>query len=162
MIKNGPSSQPPLSFLPKGWQFWTPLRHLLPILTFLLLAAPGTYAQENPPPTSPLAREVAFDLRYGGVPSSSVVPRPGQSRDKTLHALVSMGLVVGAYYGGTQVVGWPKNTSLGVAAGGTVAIGLLKELYDRSEIGGQFSGGDMLFNLVGTGLGVGLVLGVDQ
>ncbi len=70
-----------------------------------------------------------------------------------------MGIVVGAYYGSREAVGWPHRTSLLAAGGSALTAGLLKELYDRSKIGNRFSGADMVFNAIGTGLGIGVLVG---
>lgn len=123
----------------------------------------GTDASESAQPSGSLtAQDVAFELRYGTPESAPAVPQYRGSRDKMLHGLVSMTWTVGAYYGGTELADWPHGTSLGVAAGSAVTLGLLKELNDRSKIPGRFSGADMIINLIGTGLGVGLVLGVER
>jgi hypothetical protein len=76
-----------------------------------------------------------------------------------------MGIVVGAYYRSREAVGWPHRTSLlsctSLLAGGGSALGagLLKEMYGRSKIGNRFSEADMIFNVVETGMGRGIVVG---
>ncbi len=71
-----------------------------------------------------------------------------------------MGIAVGTYYGIRGAVGWPHRRSLVAAGGSALTAGLLKELYDRSKIGNRFSGADMVFNTIGTGLGIGVVPGL--
>ena len=149
--------------------------HRFLFLTLLLLVplVPGVAAfpKEAPKgtvsPDPPSARDIAFEMRYGTFSSDSLVgasgavrPQPGGRADLQLHALVSTALTVGGYYGSAGVIGWPHGTSLGAAAGGSLTLGLLKELYDRSQVGNQFSGADMLMNAIGTGMGVGIVVGI--
>ncbi len=148
-----------------------PLMHRFPFLTLLLFVPfiPGVAASPkgavSPDPLS--AREIAFEMRYGTFPSDSPIetgsaayPQPGGRADLQLHVLVTTALTVGGYYGSAEGIGWPHRTSLGAAAGGSLALGLLKELYDRSKIGNRFSGADMLMNVIGTGVGAGIAVGV--
>ena len=131
-----------------------------------------------PPGLPPQAGKIAFEMRYGPLPDSpakagdlaqtggpayaAASSRSGGRTDLQLHVLVSTALTVGGYYGSTKGIGWPHRTSLATAAGGSLAAGLLKELYDRSKIGNRFSGADMLMNAFGTGIGVGLAVGIHQ
>lgn len=108
------------------------------------------------------AQDIAFELRYGSLGAGAPPPRQAGTGDKALHTLVSMGIVVGAYYGSREAVGWPHRTSLLAAGGSALGAGLLKELYDRSKIGNRFSEADMIFNVVGTGMGIGVVLGLRE
>jgi hypothetical protein len=73
-----------------------------------------------------------------------------------------MGIAVGTYYGAREIIGWPHRTSLVAAGGSALGAGLLKELYDRSKIGNRFSGADMVFNAIGTGMGIGVVVGLRE
>ncbi len=108
------------------------------------------------------AQDIAFELRYGSLGAGAPPPRQAGTGDKALHTLVSMSIVVGAYYGSREAVGWPQRTSLLAAGGSALGAGLLKELYDRSKIGNRFSEADMIFNVVGTGMGIGVVLGLRE
>jgi len=128
----------------------------------------------NPPPVNPppadsspadsslSARGIAFELRYGSPKAKASPPRQARVGDKTLHTLASMGIAVGTYYGAREIIGWPHRTSLVAAGGSALGAGLLKELYDRSKIGNRFSGADMVFNAIGTGMGIGVVVGLRE
>ncbi len=108
------------------------------------------------------AQAIAFELRYGSLGAGAPPPRQAGTGDKALHTLVSMSIVVGAYYGSREAVGWPQRTSLLAAGGSALGAGLLKEMHDRSKIGNRFSEADMIFNVVGTGMGIGVVLGLRE
>jgi hypothetical protein len=140
------------------------------------LPNPRALSDAPVPPGLPPAGEIAFEMRYGPLPGrptgtgdlagnsayAAASSRSGGRTDLQLHVLVSTALTVGGYYGSTKGIGWPHRTSLATAAGGSLAAGLLKELYDRSKIGNRFSGADMLMNAFGTGIGVGLAVGIHQ
>ncbi len=137
---------------------------------FLSVASPAVGQSSSPanpspanllPPDSSLsARGIAFELRYGSPKARGAPPRQAGAGDETLHTLVSMGIAVGTYYGIRGAAGWPHRRSLVAAGGSALTAGLLKELYDRSKIGNRFSGADMVFNAIGTGLGIGVVVGL--
>lgn len=56
-----------------------------------------------------------------------------------------------------QKAGWSDDDALPVSVASSATVGLAKELYDASRIGGQASGKDLVANAVGIGLAVGVI-----
>ncbi len=140
-----------------------------PANSYLANSHPANPSLKEPSPTGLFltaqvltAQDIAFELRYGSLGAGAPPPRQVGTGDKALHTLVSMGIVVGAYYGSREAVGWPHRMSLLAAGGSALGAGLLKEMHDRSKIGNRFSEADMIFNVVGTGMGIGVVLGLRE
>lgn len=78
-------------------------------------------------------------------------------KDKTDHAMVSAGLVAAQYYLLHNEQDIESRKSWQIAATSTLAIGLAKEIYDRLSRRGTASWKDLVANLAGIGLAVGMI-----
>jgi uncharacterized protein YfiM (DUF2279 family) len=79
------------------------------------------------------------------------------ARDKARHVVFSGLWTLSAQYVLVQKAGWSDDDALPVSVASSATVGLAKELYDASRIGGQASGKDLVANAVGIGLAVGVI-----
>lgn len=131
------------------------------LLLFLVPAGSALAQAADVPPSRLSAREVAFSLRYGRKAKGVPAPRSKGflfSRDKVFHFTISGAWTGTTYVGLAGLAGWPHGWSLGVSAGSAAALGVLKEAYDASRIGGRASGGDLVADALGIGLAVGIIV----
>jgi uncharacterized protein YfiM (DUF2279 family) len=82
---------------------------------------------------------------------------PWLGRDKADHALVSAGLVAAQFYLLHQELDLSGNRSRKIAASGTLLIGIAKEIYDGISRRGTPSWKDLLADLAGVGLAIGVM-----
>ena len=78
-------------------------------------------------------------------------------KDKFDHALVSAGLVAAQFYVFNEEYDWSGHHSRQLAAGSTLAIGIAKEIYDKVSRRGTPSWKDLLADLAGVALAVGIM-----
>jgi len=79
------------------------------------------------------------------------------ARDKARHVVFSGLWTLSAQYVLVQKADWSTGDALPVAIATSATVGLGKELYDASRIGGRASGKDLVANAVGIGLAVGVI-----
>ncbi|MDZ7312790.1 MAG: hypothetical protein ONB45_16115 [candidate division KSB1 bacterium] len=82
---------------------------------------------------------------------------PWLGRDKFDHAFVSAGLVAAQFYFFHQELDWKSGQSRQLAASGALTIGIAKEIYDAISRRGTPSWKDVLADVAGIGLAVGLL-----
>ncbi len=101
-------------------------------------------------------------MATAGVPADSLqihmqVARPHQdlwfAKDKGDHFLVSAFLTGAGYYAARSEMHRSDASSLNVAVGFSLSMGIGKELYDRYGRGGPFSLKDLGADVLGIGLG---------
>ena len=80
------------------------------------------------------------------------------ARDKARHLVFSGLWTLSAQYVLVQKADWSTGDALPVAIATSATVGLGKELYDASRIGGQASGKDLVADAVGIGLAVGIIV----
>lgn len=96
-------------------------------------------------------------------PDSTAGARQKRSRDLWLgedkldHALASAGLAAAQFYVLHQEVELNDSRSRQIAAGSTLAIGIAKEIYDKVRRRGTPSWKDLLADLAGVALAVGIM-----
>lgn len=83
---------------------------------------------------------------------------PWLGRDKVDHALVSAGLVAAQFYLLHQEFDWSNSRSKRIAVSSTLAIGIAKEIYDGASRRGTPSWKDLLADLAGVALAVGVMI----
>lgn len=97
------------------------------------------------------------------VPDSTVDARQKLSRDLWLgkdkldHALASAGLVAAQFYVLHQEFEVSNSRSRQIAAGSTLVIGIAKEIYDKVSRRGTPSWKDLLADLAGVALAIGIM-----
>jgi uncharacterized protein YfiM (DUF2279 family) len=78
-------------------------------------------------------------------------------KDKFDHALASAGLVAAQFYVLHQELELSDSRSRQIAAGGTLIIGIAKEIYDKVSRRGTPSWKDLLADLAGVALAIGIM-----
>ncbi len=97
------------------------------------------------------------------IPDSTVGVRQKLSRDLWLgkdkfdHALASAGLAAAQFYVLYQEFELSDRRSRQIAAGSTLAIGVAKEIYDKISRRGMSSWKDLLADLAGVALAIGIM-----
>jgi uncharacterized protein YfiM (DUF2279 family) len=107
------------------------------------------------------AAAIAFQLRYGSGPTSSVDTPPRDrwlARDKATHVVVSGLWTLSTQYVLVNKVGWSEPDALPASIASGAAVGLAKEFYDASHPEGSVSGKDLVADAVGIGLAVGVIM----
>lgn len=89
-------------------------------------------------------------------------PAPARDRwlavDKVQHVTFSFLWTLGSQYVLTNKAGWSERRALPWSAGGSVSIGVSKEVLDASDPLNTFSWRDLTANVVGIALAAGLIL----
>ena len=104
--------------------------------------APGPRAMRAEP-TRPARRPVHRDRWW--------------ARDKARHLVFSGLWTLSTQYVLVHKAGWSDGNALPASVASSATVGLAKELYDASRIGGRASGKDLVANAVGIGLAVGVI-----
>jgi uncharacterized protein YfiM (DUF2279 family) len=102
------------------------------------------------------------DSTRAGADSTAGVPQqlsrdPWLGKDKFDHALVSAGLAAAQFYALHQEFEMSDSRSRQIAAGSTLAIGIAKEIYDKVSRRGTPSWKDLLADLAGIALAIGIM-----
>jgi len=79
---------------------------------------------------------------------------PWMGRDKFSHLALSLSLVGFGYHLARMEAGAGRAQSRTAALGAALSLGLAKEFYDRKRPGPGFSYRDLVFDLMGSGLGL--------
>lgn len=121
-------------------------------------AAPPIQGPRARPTDSLTATQVAIILRYG----TSVPPPPPRrdrwfARDKARHVVFSGLWTLSTQYVLVNKAGWSEADALPLSVASATAVGVAKELYDASHPSGTVSGKDLVADLVGVGLAVGII-----
>lgn len=115
-------------------------------------------------PLPPTRSALRLALR---IPSCRPLNRPLRSRrpsedewiarDKARHVVFSGLWTLSTQYVLVHKAGWSDGNALPASVASSATVGLAKELYDASRIGGRASGKDLVANTVGIGLAVGVI-----
>ena len=143
-----------------------PLAQLAPLACAVLLRCAGpAVAWPTMPPAPALSAVVALSGRAPALRSPLpaetpvVPPRPRESdrwfaEDKLKHFFVSFALgSIG--YGTARAVGLRHGAAIGTASGGAIAVGIGKELHDRTS-GGDASLRDLTWDVLGVAAAAGV------
>jgi uncharacterized protein YfiM (DUF2279 family) len=117
------------------------------IFAGLLFQARGVFAQ--------ISKPAAPDS--SGRTQKISPPDKWLDKDKFDHALMSAGLVAAQFYFLHQELDVNTAKSRQIAAGGALALGLAKEIYDQASGRGTPSWKDVLADVVGIGVAVMLI-----
>lgn len=82
-----------------------------------------------------------------------MIPDKWFALDKFYHFAVSFSLIGSSYHLLANRLGVEKSYSTTGSIGGVFALGITKELYDASRPDDRFSYRDLIFDLIGIGLG---------
>lgn len=113
-------------------------------------------AHELPPTLTALRVQILAPSRR----SPACTPRPDDpwlAPDKGQHVVFSGLLTLSTQYVLVQKADWSSGDALPVSAATSATVGLGKEVYDASRLGGRASGKDLVANAVGIGLAVGII-----
>lgn len=112
------------------------------------------------PKNSLSAAGVAFQFRYGTVPTCSTPASRDRwlARDKAQHVVFSGLWTLSTQYLLVQKADWSEGDALPASIASAAAVGLAKEGYDTFHVDETASGKDLVADAVGIGLAVGVIL----
>lgn len=130
------------------------------VVVGVLVGAPESRGMApSPHPDSLTAAAVAYDLRYGAGPAAPA-PTPRDrwlAQDKVQHVVFSGLWTLSTQYVLVNKADWSEPDALPASIVSSATVGLAKELYDASQPAGQASGKDLVADVVGIGVAVGII-----
>ncbi len=135
---------------------------MLALVGVLVLPGPAPAASEDlfgHEADSLSTAAVAFQLRYGAAPNSPTAPVRDRwlARDKARHVVFSGLWTLSTQYVLVNKADWSEPDALPASIVSSATVGLAKELYDASQPAGQASGKDLVADVVGIGVAVGII-----
>jgi len=134
------------------------------VLLWTFSAADGFQLKENtfltnPNATSNLNQTPSVDRirfrqsAFGGKDTIKMIPDKWFALDKVYHFLVSFSLVGSGYHLLANRIGMKESYATSASIGGTLALGISKEIFDNSRPDDRFSYRDLIYDILGITIG---------